>query len=52
MDECDICKREIITCVGSRWDQTGVEFPWEGHEDKSIKLCWECYYKFMEDNKE
>ena len=47
MSECDFCKKDIITSVGSRWDQTGVEVPLEGDQDKIVKLCWDCYFKFM-----
>jgi len=49
MSECDFCKKEIVTSEGARWGQTGVEFPLKEGEDRIAKLCWDCYFKFIEE---
>jgi hypothetical protein len=39
MSECEICKKDIITCDSARWEQTGIELSSEENDSKTIKLC-------------
>ena len=52
MSECERCKKDIITYDSSRWEQTGIELPSEDGEDKTIKLCWDCYNKLIKNNED
>jgi len=49
MSKCDICKKDVYTYSGPRWDQTGIELPLKEHEGMTITLCWECYEKHMKE---
>lgn len=52
MTTCDVCGKDIITFSSSMWEQTGIEIPSKEQDGKIIKLCWECYDKYKENNKE
>jgi hypothetical protein len=52
MSECERCKKDIITYDSSRWDQTGIELPFEEYGGKTIKLCWDCYNKLTKNSEE
>ena len=52
MSECERCKMDIITFDSSRWEQTGIELPWEENDSKIIKLCWDCYNKLIKNDED
>ena len=48
MSKCDICKKDVYTYAGPRWDQTGIELKVGEHKDITIIMCWDCYNRYKE----